>query len=416
MAQNFSLIVDNVYKYGAIYKKTFLPINESFSNQMFYVITAGFGIFWAAQISVEYFAVKGKLTDRTHHILSFLVCGGIMIYAPVMNYTFKLGLMPCLMLNMWAIINCFKLISYAHTMHTSRHIVERLRKYYQTPENKRQDVSLVIKPYEVNQQNLAILIKAVDDDSYLINARGLLTYPIEPTLCYQLSFPRTNKIRWFWLVKRLTEYFMANGLILFLFGQYMVPILERAAQIYTDDGFTLELVGRLFKMSVPCVIAWILNFFAGFQALCNIFAEITYFADRQFYLEWWNSRTFQEYWKYWNLPVHHFILKHIYGPICKRGFNPALGNLVAFFISALLHEYVICFGLWIPTYYFFLGMFVNSIAIIAEGPINKYWQFDRSNVGNVMFWFQFCVLGQPMILLMYYLDAVKYGIVSLPTT
>jgi diacylglycerol O-acyltransferase-1 len=111
-----------------------------------------------------------------------------------------------------------------------------------------------------------------------------LTYPFEPTLCYQLSFPRTNKIRWFWLVKRVCEYLIANGLILFLFGQYMVPILERAAVIYIRDGVTLELVGRLLKMSVPSVLAWILNFFAGFQAMCNVLAEITYFADRQFYL------------------------------------------------------------------------------------------------------------------------------------
>jgi hypothetical protein len=69
--------------------------------------------------------------------------------------------------------------------------------------------------------------------------------------------------------------------------------------------------------------------------------------------------------------VHHFILKHIYGPMCKRGYSPALGNMTAFFVSAVLHEYVIMFGLFIPTYYFFLGMFVNSIAIIVEGPINK---------------------------------------------
>lgn len=116
------------------------------------------------------------------------------------------------------------------------------------------------------------------------NWLGLLTYPFEPTLCYQLSFPRTNRIRWFWLVKRVCEYFIANGLILFLFGQYMVPIMERAAVIYSRDGFTLELVGRLLKLSVPSVLAWILNFFAGFQAMCNVLAEITYFADRQFYL------------------------------------------------------------------------------------------------------------------------------------
>ena len=96
LAQNFSLIVDNIYKYGSIYKKTFLPINQSLSDIMFYVTTAGFGLFWAAQIAVEYFAVKKRLSERQHHSLSVGICAGVLVYAPVMNWNFKLGLMPCL--------------------------------------------------------------------------------------------------------------------------------------------------------------------------------------------------------------------------------------------------------------------------------------------------------------------------------
>lgn len=95
LAQNFSLIVDNIYKYGHIYQKTFLPVNQSLSDVMFYVTTAGFGVFWAAQIGVEYYSVKGKLSEKSHHVLSVMICAGVLVYAPVMNWTFNLGLMPC---------------------------------------------------------------------------------------------------------------------------------------------------------------------------------------------------------------------------------------------------------------------------------------------------------------------------------
>ena len=44
----------------------------------------------------------------------------------------------------------------------------------------------------------------------------------------------------------------------------------------------------LISLLVPFMLMWILGFYVIFECICNAFAELTYFADRQFYSDWWN--------------------------------------------------------------------------------------------------------------------------------
>ena len=207
-----------------------------------------------------------------------------------------------------------------------------------------------------------------------------LNYPIMPTLCYQQRYPRTKTIRKIWLAKRVIEYFASCLAMLFIFGQYVHPILVTAAEIHSTEGYSLRFFGRILKMSVPCVMCWILFFFANFQAVANICSELTYFADREFFKvryffanlqEWWNCRTFAEYWKLWNLPVHNWILKHMYYPMLRKNMSPILSNCISFFVSAVQHEYMMATSFFLPTWYFFVGMFANFFAIVGETILNK---------------------------------------------
>lgn len=270
------------------------------------------------------------MSESMHNFLGGLIPLSILAYTPLMTYNFDVGVLPCMILNNWAIVNCFKLFSYSHTMHCTRGIIERLRnlqgmaKKSDQPDPM-QDLRYYIKPWEVNDANLELLQEYVKTGNIrlLLNIRDFCTFTLEPTLCFQLKFPRTNSIRWGWLAKRVFEYFAAHLTMMFIFGQYCIPIVEKAAVIYNEDGISFPFIARMLKLSVPSVIAWILMFFGGFQATCNIYAEITYFADREFFKEWWNCRTFAEYWKLWNLPVHNWILKHLYYPMLRKGYSPA---------------------------------------------------------------------------------------------
>jgi sterol O-acyltransferase len=44
----------------------------------------------------------------------------------------------------------------------------------------------------------------------------------------------------------------------------------------------------------------------------NALAEITRFADRGFYADWWNSVSWDQFSRDWNRPVYNFLLRHVY--------------------------------------------------------------------------------------------------------
>lgn len=69
----------------------------------------------------------------------------------------------------------------------------------------------------------------------------------------------------------------------------------------------MGMLERLAKLSIPNVGAWILMFYANFHCWLNFIAELTCFADRVFYKEWWNSLYIDEYWRNWNI-VKIFLL------------------------------------------------------------------------------------------------------------
>lgn len=75
--------------------------------------------------------------------------------------------------------------------------------------------------------------------------------------------------------------------------------------------------------------------------MCTGFAELSYFADREFYQDWWNSTSWDEFSRKWNKPVHTFLLRHVYAS-SRTGLR--LGRWGAtfftFLLSALCHELV----------------------------------------------------------------------------
>ena len=56
----------------------------------------------------------------------------------------------------------------------------------------------------------------------------------------------------------------------------------------------------------------IITFNMIFENYLNFFGEITYFADRGFYEEWWNSTGYEEFNRKWNKPVYEFLYRHVY--------------------------------------------------------------------------------------------------------
>lgn len=66
---------------------------------------------------------------------------------------------------------------------------------------------------------------------------------------------------------------------------------------------------------------------------------MTGFADRQFYHDWWNSTDWLEFSREWNIPVHHFFRRHVYGA-SRAHLSRPMATAITFLISALAHELV----------------------------------------------------------------------------
>lgn len=89
-----------------------------------------------------------------------------------------------------------------------------------------------------------------------------------------------------------------------LIADYVIPYVELGNKISA-----FELICRLI---LPLAAFTILLFYIVWEGICNIFAEISMFGDREFYQDWWNSTTYEEYNRKWNKIVYTFLFRHVY--------------------------------------------------------------------------------------------------------
>ncbi|KHN99671.1 diacylglycerol acyltransferase DGAT2 [Metarhizium album ARSEF 1941] len=234
-----------------------------------------------------------------------------------------------------------------------------------------------------------------------------------PTLVYQPVYPRTDKIRWVFVFKRLGEVCCLSAFIWFASFQYAAPVLQNSLDKIASLDL-LMILERLLKLSTISLVIWLAGFFALFQSFLNALAEVLRFADRSFYDDWWNSESLGAYWRTWNKPVYTYFKRHVYVPMIGRGWSPWTASCTVFFVSAVLHEVLV----GVPTHNIigvaFLGMFLQLPLIAITAPLEKMkWGHTGRVMGNVIFWVSFTIFGQPFAALMYfYAWQAKYGSVS----
>ena len=94
-------------------------------------------------------------------------------------------------------------------------------------------------------------------------------------------------------------------------------------------------------MSVPAAYLWLVMFYSFFHSYMNMWGEITKFADRRFYSDFWNAGDLNEYWRKWNFPIHSFLIRHVYFPLRRRKVIKPVALFLTFFVSAIAHEYIV---------------------------------------------------------------------------
>ncbi|KAL6078071.1 O-acyltransferase [Balamuthia mandrillaris] len=235
-----------------------------------------------------------------------------------------------------------------------------------------------------------------------VSLSNLMYFLAAPTLCYQPHYPRTSKIRWLYVGSLFARLVFCLSLMAFMLEQYVVPTVLNSLEPLDSMHFG-RLLERLLKLSIPNLYIWLLMFYSFFHLWLNILAELLRFGDREFYKDWWNSTTLSEYWRTWNIPVHTWMIRHAYYPLRRKGWSRSVAALFIFFLSGVGHEVMVSvpcrsFQLWV------FASFMMQIPLIwATRTFMKGTKW-----GNLVFWFSFCMLGQPLCILLYTHLAVNH--------
>ncbi|ETB62174.1 hypothetical protein YYC_00799 [Plasmodium yoelii 17X] len=240
---------------------------------------------------------------------------------------------------------------------------------------------------------------------YCLKFKNYYTYIFMPTMCFQYTYPRTEKINWRVVFKNMAEAIILMLVINIITNEYIFIIIEQTFKMkeFKSPNLTIKaihIIDRMLKISILTIYIWILGFFVLFHNWCNILAEITKFGDRLFYKDWWNASSFGEYWRKWNLPVYYFVYRHVNRPLIYYGVSRKLSMIIIFIISALLHEYLVTIPLKIKFSGYIFFFFAGQIPLMHL--TNSDYFKKHKNIGNIFFWIVFCIIGQPLILFIYY--------------
>jgi len=373
---NFRLIVENLLKHGLLLSPRTYIVEDIYRWPAVCI-----GLVLCAFVLIAYvlelFIARGKISDQLGVKLVISNIGAAVIVPSSLVWILKpnpaSGLVVMLFVAAWGM----KLISYAHVNYDLRTESRKGKADNGWPNN--------------------------------ISLRNLLYFIAIPTLVYRLEYPRTQSIRWGWLIRRIGEGLFLSALILVIVEQYVIPVVHSSIKPFeTMDIWAF--VERLLKLAVPNLYVWLLGFYVFFHVYLNVLAEITMYGDRLFYRDWWNSTSLAYYWRTWNIPVHAWMLVHVYTPIVNSGRSKLVAYVGCFLVSAIFHELVIAVPFQVVKLWSFFGM-------VSQMPLIQMTSGLRGNqVGNVIFWFSI-VLGQPFLVLMMYRAWYQkhYGLDSEPT-
>jgi sterol O-acyltransferase len=232
----------------------------------------------------------------------------------------------------------------------------------------------------------------VDLATELTSPMGNVTYPKNltlynyvdfvfcPTLCYEIEYPRTKGIVWSELGYKILAVFGCIFLLTITSEEFILPVLTEAGTqletVHTFSETALVLAESMSMLLFPFMVTFL----------------------RRFYSDWWNSTDWLEFSREWNIPVHHFFLRHVYSASRPHIGRP-MATLITFLISAIGHEIVMaCITKKIRGYGFLAQMSQLPIVMLQR----TRWIKGKRVLNNVCFWCSM-ILGLSLICSLYVL-------------
>ncbi|XP_067370584.1 sterol O-acyltransferase 1 isoform X1 [Channa argus] len=232
-----------------------------------------------------------------------------------------------------------------------------------------EQVRLMMKSHSFIRENVPRVVTWSKDKSspapVVPHVSHYLYFLFAPTLIYRDAYPRNPLIRWEYVA---TKFLQVLGCLFFLYYMFVRLCVPRFHGISLQLSDLKAFVLCVFNSILPGVLVFLLGFFGVLHCWLNAFAEMLRFADRMFYKDWWNSTSFANFYRTWNVVVHDFLYYYVYQDflwMSQNRFKPA-AMLFVFTVSAVVHEYilVICFGFFYPVLFCLFmsfGMMFNFI-------------------------------------------------------
>ncbi|XP_040890536.1 sterol O-acyltransferase 2 isoform X2 [Toxotes jaculatrix] len=246
-----------------------------------------------------------------------------------------------------------------------------------------EQIRFLMKSYSFIRETVPVIMKDTPKEGEsprFPSFSSYLYFLFCPTLIYRESYPRNTHIRWKYVGVTL-------GMILgclfygyFILVRLCVPVFRPE----TNQPFSKRtMVLAVFHSILPGIMLLLLCFFAFLHCWLNLFGELLRFADRMFYKDWWNSTSFANYYRTWNVVVHDWLYYYGYRDFLwlSKGKFRAAAMLSVFIVSAVVHEYALAmgFGFFYPVMFCLFAVF----GVVFNFTMNDKRQ---SPVFNIIMW------------------------------
>lgn len=209
LISNARLVIENILKYGILvdpfqWVSVFLvePYNWPCASLLCFS-----NVFVLIAFAVEKKLAAGKIDDGFGRWLHIMNCGLLLLIPAIAIYRTE----PNPFCSVWTLafysIIFLKLISYAQVNKWCRHS--------QMKKEKSELMQAVVYPNNLTLGNMYYFIFA-------------------PTLCYELNYPRTQRIRKWFLAKRIGEILFLGQLTLGLSQQWILPLLRNSLEPFVN--------------------------------------------------------------------------------------------------------------------------------------------------------------------------------------
>jgi sterol O-acyltransferase len=96
------------------------------------------------------------------------------------------------------------------------------------------------------------------------------------------------------------------------------------------------------KLQMSIIAMIMLTIFLLFESMPNAVSELTLYADREFYQDWWNATSVEEFYGKWLRFTYLFFYRHVYMKFLIKGrFSPNTAKAISNLISGAFQELVV---------------------------------------------------------------------------